>query len=76
MTSVSYPVPRRAPILAQAVAAMVAGLLLFLGATATWVVAYQLIYAGKVFPGVSVAGVDLSGLSCHVLLPTGPAIHG
>jgi len=42
---------------------MVAGLLLFLGLAATWVVAYQLIYAGRVFPGVSVAGVDLSGLS-------------
>ena len=28
-----------------------------------WVLGYQLVYAGKIFPGVSVAGVDLSGLS-------------
>jgi hypothetical protein len=48
---------------AQVVAAVAAGLLLFVGAAATWVVAYQLFYAGRVFPGVSVAGVDLSGLS-------------
>jgi vancomycin resistance protein YoaR len=63
VTSVSYPARRKVPILAQAIAALAAGLLLFLGAVATWVVAYQLIYAGRVFPGISVAGVDLSGLS-------------
>ncbi|NJN80253.1 MAG: hypothetical protein HC797_07170 [Anaerolineales bacterium] len=28
-----------------------------------WVLGYQLAYAGRIFPGTSVAGVDLSGLS-------------
>jgi vancomycin resistance protein YoaR len=27
-----------------------------------WVIGYQLLYAGRIFPGVSVAGVDLSGM--------------
>jgi len=36
---------------------------LFFGAVITWTLGYQLIYAGRIFPGVSVAGVDVSGLS-------------
>ena len=39
-----------------------AGLLLYVGIILAWVVGYQLIYAGRIFPGISVAGVDLSGL--------------
>lgn len=36
--------------------------MLFLGAVLIWVVSYQLVYAGRIFPGISVAGVDVSGL--------------
>jgi vancomycin resistance protein YoaR len=36
---------------------------LFLGAILLWTVGFQLIFAGRIFPGVSIAGVDLSGLS-------------
>ncbi len=54
--------PRRTHILAQALAALVGGLLVFLGVVIMWVVGYQLTYAGRIFPGVSVAGVDVSGL--------------
>ena len=54
---------RRAPIVAQVLAALVCGLLLFFGAIILWVLGYQLIYAGRIFPGVSVAGVDLSGMA-------------
>ncbi len=63
MTTLSYPMPRRTPLLAQVIAAGTAGVLLFLGAILAWVVGYQLVYAGRIFPGVSVAGVDVSGLS-------------
>ncbi len=42
--------------------AVLGGVLLFLGAILLWVVGYQLLYAGRIFPGVSVAGVDVSGL--------------
>lgn len=47
----------------QILAALTGGLILFFGITLFWTVGYQLAYAGRIFPGVSVAGVDLSGLS-------------
>src|SRR5690242_12397847 len=46
----------------QVLAAFVAGIGLFIGIVLIWTIGYQLIYAGRIFPGVSVAGVDLSGL--------------
>ncbi len=48
---------------AQAAAALVGGVLLFLLAVSLINGLFQLIYAGRIFPGVSVAGVDLSGLT-------------
>jgi vancomycin resistance protein YoaR len=54
---------KRAPILPQVIAAFVAGMTLFFGVVIFWTLGYQLVYAGRIFPGVSVAGVDLSGLS-------------
>jgi len=50
------------PILAQLAAAAAAGLMLYVGAVLAWVIGYQLLYAGRIFPGVSIAGVDVSGL--------------
>lgn len=44
-------------------AALASGLILFLAALVMWTLGYQLVYAGRVFPGVSVAGVDISGLT-------------
>jgi vancomycin resistance protein YoaR len=63
MTTASYPYLRRNPLLPQILAALISGLALFLGVVLLWTVGFQLIYAGRIFPGVSVAGVDLSGLS-------------
>jgi vancomycin resistance protein YoaR len=63
MATVSYPYSRRNPLLPQILAALISGLALFLGILLLWTVGFQLIYAGRIFPGVSVAGVDLSGLS-------------
>ncbi|MGB7876086.1 MAG: VanW family protein [Anaerolineales bacterium] len=63
MATASYPYPRRNPLLPQIVATLVSGLALFLAAVLMWTVGFQLLYAGRIFPGVSVAGVDLSGLS-------------
>jgi vancomycin resistance protein YoaR len=62
MATVSYPYSRRNPLLPQILAALISGLALFLGILLLWTVGFQLIYAGRIFPGVSVAGVDLSGL--------------
>jgi vancomycin resistance protein YoaR len=61
--SISYSMPRKTPLLAQVAAALVAGLIMFFAAVILWVLGYQLLYAGRIFPGVSVAGVDVSGLS-------------
>jgi len=44
-------------------AVLLGGLLLFMAALFTLSTGYSLIYFGRVFPGVSVAGVDVSGLS-------------
>jgi vancomycin resistance protein YoaR len=49
----------------QVLAALAGGFLLFLCLTLMWTIGYQLAYAGRIFPGVSVAGVDLSGLSVN-----------
>jgi len=62
MATVSYPY-QRTPVLPQLVAAFIAGVVLFFGLIITWVLGYQLLYAGRIFPGVSVAGVDVSGLT-------------
>lgn len=63
MTTLSYPMPRRTPILGQVAAALIAGVFLFLGVVLVWVIGYQLLFAGRIFPGVSVAGVDVSGMA-------------
>ena len=63
MSAISYPFPRRFPLVAQILTAAAGGVMLFLGILIVWVLGYQLVYAGRIFPGVSVAGVDLSGLS-------------
>ena len=62
MATVSYPY-KRIPVLPQVVAAFISGLTLFFAIMLTWTLGYQLVYAGRIFPGVSVAGVDLSGMT-------------
>lgn len=64
MTIMSYSPPsNNSKIALQALAAMVVGFVLFLAGIFVWTLGYQLVYAGRIFPGVSVAGVDLSGMS-------------
>ncbi len=63
MTSYPYPAPRQELLWQQVLASLLGGLALFLAITLTWTLGYQLWYAGRIFPGVSVAGVDLSGLA-------------
>ena len=62
MASVSYPY-RRLPVQPQVVAALVSGVILFFILLIGWTLGYQLVYAGRIFAGVSVAGVNLSGLT-------------
>lgn len=62
MTTISQPY-QRIPLFPQIVAALVSGVTLFFIGIITWTLGYQLVYAGRIFPGVSVAGVDISGLT-------------
>jgi len=62
MTTISYPY-QKTPVIPQVIAALFSGFVLFLILVVGWTLGYQLLYAGRVFPGVFVAGVDLSGLS-------------
>jgi len=62
MAIISYPY-KRVPVFPQIVAAFISGVTLFLAIIIVWTLGYQLFYAGRIFPGVSVAGVDLSGLT-------------
>src|SRR5512147_666716 len=62
MTTISYPY-QKTPVLPQIVAALLSGVVLFLALMIVWTLGYQLLYAGRIFPGVSVAGVDVSGLT-------------
>jgi vancomycin resistance protein YoaR len=50
-------------VFSQILFVMVAGILLFFLASTAIAEGYQLKYAGHVFPGVSVAGVNISGLT-------------
>jgi len=62
MSTTSFTLPNRPSILAYIVTALAAGVVLFFGIVFLWVIGYQLIYAGRIFPGISVAGVDISGM--------------
>lgn len=63
MTAYSPSLQRSSPGVAHIIAAILSGFSLFLAIIVIWVLGYQLIYAGRIFPGVTVAGVDLSGLN-------------
>jgi vancomycin resistance protein YoaR len=47
----------------QLAAALLGGLLLFMAVLFTLSMGYSILYFGRIFPGVSVAGVDLSGMT-------------
>jgi vancomycin resistance protein YoaR len=61
MATLSQPY-QKTPVLPQVLAAVVGGIALFFVLILTWVLGYQLLYAGRIFPGVSVSGVNLSGM--------------
>jgi vancomycin resistance protein YoaR len=55
--------PKQILWIGQIAAALTGGVVVFLGIIIVWVLGYQLAYAGRIFPGTSVAGVDVSGLA-------------
>lgn len=60
MSFVIVPQPRRSPLPYQILVALTSGLALFLLVVGALTGSLRLIYSGRILPGVSVAGVDLS----------------
>ncbi len=63
MSAVSYPRPNRISLTEQVLVALLLGIILFFIVSALGLAVFQAAYAGRVFPGVHAAGVDLSGLT-------------
>ena len=68
LTTPRFARPRRqrneaGPLWVQATAVLLGGLLFFLAAVFTLSTGYGLLYFGRILPGVSAAGVDVSGLN-------------
>jgi vancomycin resistance protein YoaR len=53
--------PARTPLL-QILLAITAGLALFITLLLGWIAGYDIVYSGRIYPGVSVAGIDVSGM--------------
>ncbi len=63
MSTISAAQPRRSSLFIQILAAIVGGLVLFVTAVAALSSGYQLVFSDRVFPGITMAGVDLSSLT-------------
>jgi hypothetical protein len=57
------PLPHAWALLLRAALALATGAALFLGMLAALIVGYDLYHAGRIYSGVSLAGVDLSGFT-------------
>ena len=55
--------PRSAPLLVQILLAFAGGIFLFLAACLLIILTFRIAYANRIYPGVSVSGIDLSGVS-------------
>ena len=62
MATISEAIPPRPSLISQLTTALVTGVILALLTILTISGAFQLWFSGRILPGVSVAGVDLSGL--------------
>lgn len=63
MSAIYYPASRPKYSVEQAVLSLLIGVLIFGLSVVVFVIGIQIWYAGRIFPGVKVAGVDVSGLS-------------
>jgi vancomycin resistance protein YoaR len=61
--SVPHSRPQRPPLLLQILAALLGGLVLFLAGAGAISSGYQLVFSDRVFPGIAMAGVDLSSMT-------------
>jgi vancomycin resistance protein YoaR len=65
MRTISHPQLRVRTLIEQAFISIMIGAAIFLAAAAAFIAGYQMRYAGLIYPGVMVGGVDISGLSVN-----------
>lgn len=64
MGTLEYPsIPQKRPVLEHFLLSLFLGLATFFVVTALFIVGFEIVYAGRIFPGVTMAGIDLSGLT-------------
>src|SRR5512137_2798354 len=63
MSFVSTSRPQRTPLMLQILVAFLGGLVLFLVGVGAISSGYQLLFSDRIFPGITMAGVDLSSLT-------------
>lgn len=62
MNSIYYPVSRPRFIFEQIILSILFGLIIFSAGLFLLIVGYQMVYAGRIYPGVKVAGIEVGGL--------------
>src|SRR6266545_2097067 len=62
MTSIPYSIPRQRFSFEQFLLSILLGLLIFGASLFILILSTQIWYAGRIFPGVRVAGIDVGGL--------------
>ena len=64
MQTLTTPVQiRKVPLADQLILALIAGIFLFFLVAGGGVIGFEIAHSGKIFPGISVGAVDLSGLT-------------
>ncbi len=63
MRTAVYPYPQHRSVLEQALTALLLGAVTFLTLCVIFLAGFEIWFAGRIFPGVTVAGVDVSGMS-------------
>jgi hypothetical protein len=63
MRTVSQPQLNPRTLIEQVLVSILIGAAIFISAVAAFITGYQMRYAGQIYPGVSVAGIDISGLT-------------
>lgn len=62
MNSIYYPVSRPRFIFEQILLSILFGLIIFSAGLLFLIIGYQMVYAGRIYPGVKVAGTEVGGL--------------
>jgi vancomycin resistance protein YoaR len=70
ITAKSPPIPKPLSLIPQIITAICGGVIIFSLLMVTLAIGFNIYYSGKIFPGVSVAGLSLSGME-----PAEAALH-